>query len=104
MLCVRMLSGEQVASMPVEELSDVRALKQQLNDFHGLPTRFRQRLMLCGNPLDDSARLDSPMELQLILLSYIVASKEQEEELATASANGSTSKVCLWKAPGALRI
>ena len=59
MLRIRMMSGEEVASMPAVELSDVRTLKQQLNWLHGLPSRFRQRLFLCGTPLDDSANLDS---------------------------------------------
>ena len=99
MLRIRMLSGEPVASMPVEELSDVKALKQQLNHAHGLPTRFRQRLFLCGSPLDDSAPLNSPMELELVLLSYSATSQTQAEaeELATASASGSMTEVRLDK-------
>ena len=85
--------------MPVEELSDVKALKQQLNRAHGLPTRFRQRLFLCGSPLDDSAPLNSPMELELVLLSYSATSQTQAEaeELATASASGSMTEVRLDK-------
>ena len=80
--------------MPVEQLSHARALKQQLNRLHGLPTRFRQRLLLEGNPLDDSAQLVSPMELELVLLPYSTASSWMHaEELATASTNGSATEV-----------
>ena len=93
-----MLSGEQVASIPVEELSDVQALKQQLHRLHGLPTRFRQRLFFCGNLLDESAHLDSPMELDVVLLSYCVASQTPAEELTTACAKGSITEVGFGKA------
>ena len=92
-----MLSGEEVACMPVEELSDARALQQQLNRLHGLPVRFRQRLFLGGSSLDDSVHLDSSMELELVLLSYCVTSKTQAEELAAASANGAMSNVRLGR-------
>ena len=97
MLRIRMLSGEEVAGMPVEELNDVKELKQQLNRLHGLPTRFRQRLFVCGSPLDDSAPLDSPMDLELVLLSYSATSETQAEELTTASTEGSMTKVRLGK-------
>ena len=70
MLRIRMVSGEEVASMAVDRLSNVRALKEQLNRFHDLPTRFRQRLLLDGNPVDDSAQLVSPMSCKLVLPSY----------------------------------
>ncbi|CAE7448019.1 ANKRD50 [Symbiodinium sp. KB8] len=89
----RLLSGEEVASMPLEELSDVKALKQQLHRLHCLPARFSQRLSLCGNLLDDTAKLDSPMELELVLLPYAATSETQVDEFTTASAAGSVSQV-----------
>ena len=70
MLHVRVLSGQVVASIPVEELTDVRSLKQQLNRVHGFPTRFRQRLLLGDKPLADSTLLDSPMDLALVILPH----------------------------------
>ena len=97
MLRVRMISGEEVAHMPVEELSDARALKRQLNRSHGLPVRFRQRLFLGGNLLDDTVQLDSSMELELVLLPYSMTSRAEAKELADASANGSISKVRLCR-------
>ena len=45
MLHVRMLSGHEVASIPVEKVSSVRGVKQRLHQLHGLPPRFRQRLL-----------------------------------------------------------
>ena len=87
-----MLSGEEVASIPLEELSDVKALKQQLHRMHGLPSRFRQRLFCAGDAVDDSIILDSPMELELVLLAYFATSEGQASELVTLAANGSTSE------------
>ena len=65
-----MLSGAEVASIPVEELSDVRALKQTLHLFHGLPPRFRQRLVLRGDPLLD------PCWIQLYIFGIIKPNKD----------------------------
>ena len=43
MLRVHLLSGEEVASVPAEEVRTVRELKQRLHELHGLPPRFQQR-------------------------------------------------------------
>ena len=92
MLRIRMLSGEDVASIPVGEVIDVRAMKQRLNALHGLPNRFRQRLICQGSPLDDSATLSSPADLELVLLPHSDATETQVDELVTAAANGSTTE------------
>ena len=92
MLHVRMLSGEDVAIIPVAQLSDVKALKQQLHRQHCMPPRFRQRLLLDHSPLADSTELDSPMDLELVLLTHSTPSLAQAKELATAARNGSTSE------------
>ena len=63
----------------------LRELKLQLHALHGFPARFRQRLFFCGDPMDDSAELDSPMDLELVLLTYSDASQTQAAELATAA-------------------
>ena len=68
MLQIKMLSGEGVASIPVEGTNDVRGLKQKLNELHGLPPRFRQRVLLHGESLEDTVKLDCPMDLDLVLL------------------------------------
>ena len=93
MLRVRMLSGDDVASVPLVEVISVRALKQQLNGLHGMPNRFRQRLFSCGSPLDDSEMLSSPLDLELVLLTHADATQTQADELVTAVANGSTTEV-----------
>ena len=76
------------------QVSNVRALKQQLNRVHGMPSRFRQRLLFGGAALDDCAHLDSPMDLELVLLAYTVASETQAKQLLAAAANGSISEAC----------
>ena len=93
MLRVTMLSGEQVASIPVMELSDVRSLKQRLHRLHNFPTRFRQRLLHEGSPLGDDAKLDSIADLELLLLSYHPTSQSQADELVTAAMNGFVDQV-----------
>ncbi|CAE7234845.1 XBAT32, partial [Symbiodinium natans] len=62
MLQIRMLSGE-VMAVPVEEVSSVRDVKQRLHRLHGLPPRFRQRLLLQGASLDDATKPDPVAEL-----------------------------------------
>ena len=93
MLRIRMLSGEEVVRIPLEEVADVRALKQRLNTLHGLPNRFRQRLFFRGSPLHDSATLSSPANLELVLLTHSDTTQTQVDELVTAAANGSTTEV-----------
>eukprot|EP00439_Symbiodinium_sp_Y106_P066735 s1069_g10.t3 len=90
MLHVRMLSGEEVACVEVEDLSDARALKQRLNQLHDFPSRFRQRLFCGGSPMCDAATLDAHMGLELVLLSY---AEQEADELLTAAANGSKEEV-----------
>ena len=94
MLRVRMLSGNELVSLPLEELSDVKELKSRLSRIPGLPSRFRQRLSRCGSLLDDSAILDSPLDLELVLLPHSAASQTQADELVDASANGFASEAC----------
>ena len=93
MLRVTMLSGEQVVSIPVMELTDVRSLKQQLHRLHNFPTRFRQRLLHDGSPLGDDAKLDSITDLELLLLSYHPTSQSEEDQLVTAAMNGFVDQV-----------
>ena len=68
MLQVWLLSGEAVASIPVEEICDVKDLKRRLHRLHGLPPRFRQRLLVDGKDVGDCVTLHSPMDLDLVLL------------------------------------
>ena len=68
MLHIRSLAGEELVKVPLEEVSEVRELKRHLHRLHNLPVRFRQRLFFCGSLLDDDAKLDAPMDLDLLLL------------------------------------
>ena len=95
MLRIRMLSGQEVASIPAGELLNARAVKRQLNRLLGMPPRFRQRLLSGGHVVDDFANLASAIDLELLVLTYATASQTQANELVAAVAIGSTSKACL---------
>ena len=63
-------SGEELMAIPAEESLSVRAMKQRLQGLCGLP-RFRQRLLRGAEILKDDAQLQSPVDLQLVLLSFV---------------------------------
>ena len=54
MLRITLLSREELTSLPLTEL---KGLKQRLHQQHGLPPRFRQRLLYEGNALDECGHL-----------------------------------------------
>ena len=103
-----MLSGEAVTSIAVEEICDVRGLKRRLHQLHGLPPRFRQRVLAHAQDLEDSVPLDSPMDLDLVLLSFTDVSESQGDNLVDAARRGfmveeprsednlGTLGYCLW--------
>ena len=41
MLRITLLSGEEVTSLPLTELSNVKALKQRLHQQHGMPATLQ---------------------------------------------------------------
>ena len=88
MLRITLLSGEELTSLPLTELSDVKSLKQRLHQQHGLPPRFRQRLLHEGNALDDAVKLDSAMDLQVLIVSFSEVSEDQQYELIEAASDG----------------
>ena len=92
MLRVRMASGEDLAALPVQDLVDVRHLKRHLRGATGLP-RFRQRLLHHDTALSDDVSLDSPLELQLVLLPFAGATMEQKLELTMAAEAGDLSEL-----------
>ena len=89
MLKVCLPSGQMLAEFPVYGLEDVnvKSLKQDLQSKCGVP-RFRQRLMIGGDIMEDDNLLVSLMDgvqhVQLILLPFINASREQRDELINA--------------------
>ena len=78
--------------MAVGEVSDVRSLKQRLSQLRGLPPRFRQRLLLNGRGLEDAVELDSPIDLQLVLLPFADVSDSQVRELTAAARDGAVAE------------
>eukprot|EP00439_Symbiodinium_sp_Y106_P078991 s49_g17.t1 len=70
-----------------------QALKQRLHQHRGLPTRFRQRLLLDGRTLPDDFKLDAPLDLELLLLNFREVSEEQVQALLAACEKGSIAQV-----------
>ncbi|CAE7266315.1 mask-1 [Symbiodinium pilosum] len=85
------LVSQEVASIPVAELTDVRSLKRYLQGICGV-TRFRQRLVDKHETWDDMLKLDSPADLQLAVLPFSNAtddaSIQQCMKLADAAHRG----------------
>ena len=65
---------------------DVRALKKHLNQLQDLPPRFRQRLLLNGQFLEDTFPVRAGMELELVVLSFITNRSPHEVQKFTAAA------------------
>ena len=84
MLHVWSTAGQEVASIPVAELIDVRNLKLYLQGVCGV-TRFRQKLLAKHGPLDDALKLESPADLQSVLLPFSKASTQEYQMLADAA-------------------
>ena len=96
MLRIRMLSGEEVVSVPLGEVVNVLSIEAAA-EYAARPAESIQtkRLLFRGSPLDDSATLSSPADLELVLLTHSDATETQVEELVTAAANGSATRPLL---------
>ena len=81
------VAGAEMAAFPLEQLSSVMGLKQKLQMLHGLP-RFRQKILHSGNILHDDEHLESPIDVQVILMNFAEASPEQAGELVDAAEHG----------------
>ena len=92
MLQVRMLSSEEI-SIPVEEIYDVRAWKRHLYQLRGFPLGPRQRFFLHGERLEDTFKLDTPMDLDVVLLPFVEVSQRQVHDLVEAAGHGSMAIV-----------
>ena len=93
MLRITLLSGEEVASLPLTELSDVKALKQRLHQQHGMQPRFRQRLLHDGSTLGDDVKLDSAMDLQILIVDFDKAAEVLRLDLYDAAGLGNLTQV-----------
>ena len=100
-------SGEELVAIPVKDLTDVRSLKQQLQQLCGAP-RFRQRLLQGTDCLADDQRLVEAGDVQLVVLPFVSASQQQELELITAARDGQLAEVesilCRPQEPDVLNI
>ena len=92
MLTVRLVSGHLLAAIPTQELSTVRALKQRLHSLCDA-ARFRQLLLHEGKILEDDLKLDCPLELQLVLLTFINPTRKQVAEIFRACWEGNVSEL-----------
>ena len=82
--------------MPLESLEglrDVRSVKQFLHKEHGLPPRFRQRLLLGGGSLEDGVEVDASMNMQLVLLAFSDTSLVQAAQMNWFAEIGATKEV-----------
>ena len=93
MLRISRMSREEL-TITVEEclVPNVRALKQHLNQWYGLPPCFRQRLLLHGQCLQDTATLQPGMELELVMLAFIPNGSSGEVEFTAAAGTGDFDK------------
>ena len=89
MLHVWWASGEQLAALPGEEVREVRCLKRKLQKLCGA-SRFRQRLLHDGLQLEDGIVLQSPMDIQLVVLPFAETSYLQAYRLLEECASGDT--------------
>ena len=92
MLQIRMIFGGEM-SIPPEEIQNVRGLKRHLSQLRGFPLRFRQRLLLNGETLEDNGKPNSPRDLDLVLVQFVDASEEQVTNLLRAARGGSLAEV-----------
>ena len=87
-----MSSGEELLTRPVEDWLDVLALKRELRQFCGLP-RFRQRLLHNNTLLNDHDKVSKPMDLQLVLLPFVVTTLHDSRQLARAAQHADLPRV-----------
>ena len=88
LLHIWLVSGEKLASLREEQLTDVLSLKRHLQTLCG-KSRFRQRLLHHGTPLADNVKLCSLItDIQLVLLPFVHLTHEQETSLQEALQDG----------------
>ena len=84
------LSGEELASLYVEEVADVREVKYRLRWLYGFPVCLQQ-LLYYGSRLHDLAKIERPIDVQLVMTGCDIAgarSAEIEAELLLAAQHG----------------
>ena len=81
------ISGEELASIPVDEMNDVQSLKQRLVS-HCNYSRFRQRFLHDGVVLGDDAKLNLPIDVQVVFLPYTDTSEDDAISFAESAQYG----------------
>ena len=71
----------------------MQSLKEHLQKICGLPPRFRQKLLHAGEALEDDVALDSPIDVNLVILPLLSPTAEQANELTQAARNGLAFRV-----------
>lgn len=84
-----------MAAIPVEELSDVRSLKHKIADLCG-QSRCRMRLLHGGACLEDEERLDSPMDISLLLQPFVTPSIDERKRIFDSARAGVAFEMEDW--------
>ena len=84
---MRKVSGDELISIPLEEVSDVRSVKRRIARVYRVP-RFRQKLVHDATVLEDGIQIDEPMEVTLSVLPWTTDSWEKRNELVDAAEDG----------------
>ncbi|CAE7566545.1 mask, partial [Symbiodinium pilosum] len=102
MLRIWRMSGQELPAVSIEGISVVRDLKASLCSLHGFPLCMQQ-LLHNGNGLDDSTKLDAPIDLQLVLLALSTKAQQCEaaNELCESCLKGDLNIVRLLLEAGA---
>ena len=102
MLRIWQMSGQELSAISIEEISDVWDMKAALLRQHGFP-KCMQQLLHNGINLDNSTKLDEPIDLQLVLkpLSTEAQRLEAATELVASCAQGDLETARLLVEAGA---
>ena len=94
-------SGGTIAELPLKRFGNVRTLKHEVRKLCGIP-QCAQKLLHNGMTLDDDAKLESPMDLQLVLsVGAGASSVEVSATIEAACDEHDAETVCLLIQAGA---
>ena len=86
------LSGEEVATLPLDDVPDVGTLKKRLQAFHGAAPRFRQAILHNGCRMPDDSKLEAT-QVEMLTIGFAQTSRMQAEELIDAARRNDLHKV-----------
>ena len=86
-------SGEELAALPAEAVSDVRSLKDHLQSARGLP-RFAQRLLHEGTILrDEGVCPTTDTDVQLIMIPFVGLEESEKCRMRQFARNGNEARL-----------